>query len=493
MPQVTQAQIVRELRRLGVRAGDIVVAHSALSSFGQVAGGARRVVDALIETVGPKGTLLMPTLTLSTPYDYRKSPSAMGAVTEQFRKRPGVLRSLNPLVPAAALGPRAREFIAGHHLAECPYIGSPYDLAAKAGGWVLLLGVDQDRNTTLHCAEALAKAPYLGQEEARYLDRRGKATLYRGNLCAGPHRNFIGTDPKLRAAGIVRMGKIGRCVVRLMKGQELIDFCVSQIRKDPAFFITGNEGYYDGIMQRGRIRAARLREEAFTLIARTGSAGANLEETLWHCERAGVRGVELDRVNGRDVSELSVDELALLLRRLKERHLKVALVRSNILTDAAFEAAVRAGNALEARGVIAPLTGSLASLRSRMRIARAAKLQMLFENVGIGSAAAVEMMKSLAPAAGLAFNPANFAAAGELAFLTSFRAAKKYVRYVAIADASPLGAPCIPGNGYGEVKEIVSILRCGSFDGYFSLGAGPGTGLAFDGITDAFYSLLDNC
>jgi hypothetical protein len=73
--------------------------------------------------------------------------------------------SLNPCVPAAAFGPRAREFTAGHHKAVSPYIGSPYDLAASAGGYVLLLGVDQDRNTTLHCAEAAAQAPYLGETD----------------------------------------------------------------------------------------------------------------------------------------------------------------------------------------------------------------------------------------------------------------------------------------------------------------------------------------
>ena len=62
MPTVTKTVIIRELRRLGLRQGDIVMCHSALSSFGKVAGGARAVVDALLETIGREGTLLMPTL-----------------------------------------------------------------------------------------------------------------------------------------------------------------------------------------------------------------------------------------------------------------------------------------------------------------------------------------------------------------------------------------------------------------------------------------------
>src|SRR5512137_2180369 len=100
MPAVTRNMIVRKLREMGLRNGDILMVHSALSSFGSVTGGAKAVVDALLEDVGPTGTLLMPTLTGDRPYNFRTSRSAMGAVTEEFRKRAGTVRSLNPCVPA---------------------------------------------------------------------------------------------------------------------------------------------------------------------------------------------------------------------------------------------------------------------------------------------------------------------------------------------------------------------------------------------------------
>ena len=507
MPTVTRPMIVKELRRLGVKPGDILMVHSALSSFGKVAGGAKAVVDALLDTVGPQGTLLMPSLVAARPYDFRTSPSAMGAISEEFRRRPGVQRSLNPCVPACALGPRAVEFLRDHHRARCPYIGSPYDLAARAGGYVLLLGVDQDRNTTLHCAEALAGLPYLTGGAVPYVDEKGKTQTYKYVLGAGPHRDFIGVDPLLREAGVLKLGRIGGCVARLMKGREMLDLLVRELKKDPALFLTKNEGYFDGVMQRGRIRAAELAErERFRLIVRSSSAGRTLEEVLWYAQRAGAQGIEFDVINGLDAAgnvpekaavypatAYSAEELAALRARVEKRGLRVCVVRCIALANPGFEATLRAAKALGAGAVLHPLTGAPALLKARAAEARKAGLRMLYENVAISSKAAAELMDKL-PSAAFAFNPANFAAAGEMPFLQSYKShVKKHISYLAVSDMRPLGVPCLPGCGNAEVKELISILRCSSFDGFLSIGHGCGGNLDFAKTTDAFFDLLAGC
>lgn len=203
--------------------------------------------------------------------------------------------------------------------------------------------------------------------------------------------------------------------------------------------------------------------------------------------------MEMDVVDGRDISLLGEKDLEYLKHRLTSRKMSALIVRSNVLSDKAFSAAVKAAGALGAAWVIAPLTGPLSALRSRAHEARRAKLKPLFENVGVNSADAAALMKGLRGKAGLAMNPAHFAAAGELPFLRSFKNVRRFVQYLAITDASPLGVPCLPGNGYGEVKELMSVLRCSGFDGCFSLGAAPAAGLEFDRIADAFYGLLDRC
>src|ERR1700687_1037928 len=51
--------LVADLGRLGVRAGDVVMVHASLRAIGPVTGGADAVLDALEATVGEEGTLLM--------------------------------------------------------------------------------------------------------------------------------------------------------------------------------------------------------------------------------------------------------------------------------------------------------------------------------------------------------------------------------------------------------------------------------------------------
>src|SRR6266851_4504674 len=61
--QISEARrsgdLVDDLRRLGVAAGDVVMVHASLRAIGPVTGGADGVLDALEEAVGQDGTLLM--------------------------------------------------------------------------------------------------------------------------------------------------------------------------------------------------------------------------------------------------------------------------------------------------------------------------------------------------------------------------------------------------------------------------------------------------
>lgn len=57
----TVSSMVKVLRRLGVRKGDILLVHSSLSMLGWVCGGPQAVILALQQTVGDKGTVVMPT------------------------------------------------------------------------------------------------------------------------------------------------------------------------------------------------------------------------------------------------------------------------------------------------------------------------------------------------------------------------------------------------------------------------------------------------
>ncbi|MFJ2731751.1 MULTISPECIES: aminoglycoside N(3)-acetyltransferase [unclassified Streptomyces] len=187
-PLVTRDTIAGGLRDLGVRPGETLLVHSSLSSLGWVCGGQVAVVQALLDVLGPDGTLVVPTHSgdLSDParwsrppvpeewwdtiraampaYDPRVTPSyGVGVIPETVRTWPGALRSAHPDGSFAAIGPRAAEVVDGH-AADCR-LGerSPLARLETLGARVLMLGAGYGSCTCFHLAEYRIPAP-LAQE-----------------------------------------------------------------------------------------------------------------------------------------------------------------------------------------------------------------------------------------------------------------------------------------------------------------------------------------
>ena len=162
-PILSAADLRAGMKALGVRRGSILVAHCSLSGFGYVEGGSATVVQVLLDLLGPNGTLAMPTHSNSVlgapPYDRRHTPSRVGAVTEYFRKRPGVLRSAHPTHSTAAFGPAARELTEAQRAEMSPL--------ARDGFWGRLCDLKGDvlllcpiRSATLfHAGEDWTQVP----------------------------------------------------------------------------------------------------------------------------------------------------------------------------------------------------------------------------------------------------------------------------------------------------------------------------------------------
>ncbi|AXB41808.1 aminoglycoside N(3)-acetyltransferase [Amycolatopsis albispora] len=183
-PLRTRDSLVPDLRAAGVGAGQTLLVHASLRSLGWVNGGAVTVVEALLEVLGPDGTLVVPTMTgdnsdpagWSAPpvpedwwapiratmpaYDPRITPSRMmGAIAETVRTWPGARRSAHPQTSFAALGPRAEEITRGHAL-DCR-LGeqSPLARLEAAGAHVLLLGAGFANCSCFHLAEYRLPGP----------------------------------------------------------------------------------------------------------------------------------------------------------------------------------------------------------------------------------------------------------------------------------------------------------------------------------------------
>ena len=60
---LTKKQIIDGLHAIGLKQGDVVLIHTAMRTFGHIDGGAATAMDAFLEVLGPRGTLVAPTFT----------------------------------------------------------------------------------------------------------------------------------------------------------------------------------------------------------------------------------------------------------------------------------------------------------------------------------------------------------------------------------------------------------------------------------------------
>jgi aminoglycoside N3'-acetyltransferase len=232
------AGLRQQLADLGVRKGSVLLVHSAFSKVGPVEGGPSGLIEALEETLGSGGTLVMPSMTDDddNPFDPLTAPCrGLGVVPDTFWRRPGVLRSDNPHA-FAAKGPDAA-FITSTHPLDFPHgQNSPVGRVRDLDGEVLLLGVGHDGNTTVHLAEAIAGVRYRRPKHLTVLqDGRPFRLPYReiDHCC----ENFSLVDDWLDTAGLQRRGRIGDAEARLMRSRELVEIVVDRLRQNQTVFL----------------------------------------------------------------------------------------------------------------------------------------------------------------------------------------------------------------------------------------------------------------
>lgn len=202
-PHVDRAGLARDLRAMGVEAGDTLFVHSSLKSLGFVEGGPEAVVAALQDAVGPEGNLLLPTyylpggtiLTTCQMTDYvfdkRIHGSNMGALPRAFLATPGVRRSIHPTHSVSALGPLAAHLTGDHHRAPSVFgPGSPWQRFAELPrGKVLGLGISMGPVTFYHLAEDTLGADF---PVPVWIDREYKLPCIddEGQACVVPVRPY---------------------------------------------------------------------------------------------------------------------------------------------------------------------------------------------------------------------------------------------------------------------------------------------------------------
>lgn len=252
-------ELAAALRALGVASGDTVMLHSAFGSRYGFRGTIDELTRVFLDVLGPTGNLLMVSLPyrssslqyLSTLkcFDVRKTPSMMGLVSEYFRRRAGVLRSLHPTHPVLALGPDAQAIVAGHE--DCLYPcgpGTPFEKLAERDGKVVFFNVPFATFTFFHHLEHLVspEMPFSLYTDEPFtvpvIDRQGQSrtvSTYVFSPDAIRRRRFQVLENELRRRGLIRGRRVGATRIEMVRVRDTIDCTRDMIRRGQHFYELG--------------------------------------------------------------------------------------------------------------------------------------------------------------------------------------------------------------------------------------------------------------
>jgi aminoglycoside 3-N-acetyltransferase len=254
------AELTAAARKAGIARGDAVMLHSAFAPEHGFTGSSADAIDAFLSAVGPTGDLLMVSLPYRTStrdylerqpcFDVRRTPSAMGLMSEYFRRRPDVNRSLSPTHPVLALGPRSGWFVARHE--DCVHPcgpDTPFARLLEADAQFAFFNVGFECLTFFHHLEHRVhqRLPFPLYTEAPYdvavIDQAGQSRrvrTYAFGAEAMRRRRFAEFEGWVRARGLIREVRVGASRLQVARAREIAN-AVDDMAARGVFFYAMDE------------------------------------------------------------------------------------------------------------------------------------------------------------------------------------------------------------------------------------------------------------
>jgi aminoglycoside N3'-acetyltransferase len=270
--QVARREELKDyLLKIGVREAALVMVHTSVTGLTLGEGQAEdsrpnmlatagRLVDDLVELVGPAGTLVLPAHPIyqatddfftrderSPPlvYDPANTPCGIGLANEMFWRRPGVARSLHPYNALAARGPLAAELLRDNlnEFKPLPHgVHSGYYRFCQRNGLVVSIGVPLGSCLTVaHVPEDVLDDKWPVKdffEDRRYVVRVGGADqIWTVRQVRREYGVFCHCGRKpgrdLRREGILHEGMVGSVRVDWARSGEVFEYVMSRCKTSP--------------------------------------------------------------------------------------------------------------------------------------------------------------------------------------------------------------------------------------------------------------------
>lgn len=251
----SKEQLFTQLRAMGAPQDALVIMHSSFRTVGEVEGGAEGFLDALIEYFTAKGGLFLVAAHTwnnlgkdKITLDLQNPESNTGVLSVLAAKHKEGVRSENPCHSVVVFGDRARAeaLVQNEKNIETPIApDSVYGELYRQGGYVLLVGVSQAKNTYLHTVDEILNIPdrmedVLTPTTVRRLDGEivtHPLRLFKCSTTDDISERFPKYDTAFRYHRAVTDGFLGYAPVQLcdaVKMKEVVELIFSNCgEKDP--------------------------------------------------------------------------------------------------------------------------------------------------------------------------------------------------------------------------------------------------------------------
>lgn len=244
--EVSKQRLIDDLALMGLKSGDHLGLSLSLKSIGYVKGGPKTIIEALLEVVGPDGTLMMNAYTeffylaevrlgwTDYVYNYRSTRVNTGIVPETFRQWEKSIRSKHPTHSNVAFGKYASALLAGHDENASAYL--PYSRLSEINGKYLAIGIGERlvgfRHQAQYKAGLLNVVPW--KRAVNFEDHNGLIKTFVLEDRGGCVSRLSGLVTFLRNDGLVRDGRIGQAHAVLVPAKEALERMTYLLKHQPA-------------------------------------------------------------------------------------------------------------------------------------------------------------------------------------------------------------------------------------------------------------------
>lgn len=250
----TKADLANHIRQFNITPGDRLVLHASFKSIGPTIHGPTTLINALIDILLPTGALLLPNLNIPHEFSANNPPTfdikndpiqqALGIVPQIFKDSYAQHFSLHPTHSMMGVGDLAQEIVKNHHKASIPCgPGTPWYDNAISGGKILLIGVTQKSNTTVHASEEYFpdtfKLTNLPINSTVILD--GKSITVRSRLHIWEPVKFDILNDELEQLGYLKRGHVGNAPALCIQGPGFLNLAIEKQKANRYHFLVNEQ------------------------------------------------------------------------------------------------------------------------------------------------------------------------------------------------------------------------------------------------------------